>query len=63
MFLLGSMVVSDYTVDVYVNVDVGGFQYAFIDVIVEGYTGNKMIQVAYIPPHVLAHVKVKNLDF
>ena len=62
MYFLRSIIGINYTVAVDVCGDEGGLQYEFIDVIVEGYNGNDSIQVVSILPHVLAHVKAKQLS-
>ena len=54
MYLFGFIIVSHYLVNE--NVDQGGLQYEFVDVVVEGYSGQDNIQVVLILHFFLVHV-------
>ena len=55
MYIFGFMTVSHYSGNE--NGDQGGFQYEFVDVFVEGYSGQDNIQVASIIHFFLVHMK------
>ena len=57
MSLLGFMIVSNYSEG---DESDSGYQYEFIDVVVEGYSGQDHVQVASIIAHVLDIIKMKH---